>query len=252
MKIFETHAHLDFKDFDKDRDDLLKKCFKEGIEYIINVGTDKKTSEDSIALAAKYKQVYASVGFHPHDAESYDRELVKKLAAEKKVVAIGEIGLDYFKNYCPRDIQKKAFEDQLQLANELELPVIIHDRDAHEDCYDLLVKYNPKKVVFHCFTGDALFAQKCLEQGWFLSFTGVVTYKNSGLDDVVRQVPRDRFFIETDSPFLSPVPMRGKRNSPLNLRHIVEKIADLKRMSPNKVAEASYENALEFFFPKDN
>ncbi len=248
MKIFETHAHLDFKDFDKDRDAMLSQCFRDGIEYIINVGTEKKTSENSIALAKKYKQIYASVGYHPHDAEAYDREIIEKLAAEKKVVAIGEIGLDYFKNYSPRDIQRKVFTDQLDLANKLNLPVIIHDRDAHEDCFNLLCEYNPQKVVFHCFTGDALFAQKVIEKGWVISFTGVITYKNNTLEDVVRQVPLDQFFIETDAPFLAPVPKRGKRNSPLNLRHIIEKIADLKRIPPKKIAEYSYQNALNFFF----
>ena len=132
------------------------------------------------------------------------------------------------------------------------MPVIIHDRDAHEDCYDLLVKYNPKKVVFHCFTGDAVFAAKCLAQGWYISFTGVVTYKNSGLDDVVRQVPLDKFFIETDSPFLPPVPNRGKRNSPLNLRYVIEKIADLKRIPPKKIAEYAFDNAYGFFLGDSN
>jgi TatD DNase family protein len=247
MRIFESHAHLNFEHFDQDRDEIIRKCKKEGIEYIINVGVDKTSSLQSIKLAEKHEIVFASVGFHPHDAQTYDRDFLLQKAKNKKVVAMGECGLDYYRNLSPREIQKQVFTDQIKLARELNLPLIVHDRDAHEDCLEILSRYNPPKVVFHCFSGDAAFAREILRKGWFISFTGTITYKNSFQDDVVRLVPQDRFFVETDSPYLSPVPHRGKRNSPLNLRYIIEKISEIRRIPPKKVAELSFENALEFF-----
>ena len=247
MKIFETHAHLDFKDFNQDRDELLRKCFQNGIERIINVGVDAETSLRSIELAKKYERIFASVGFHPHDAEKYNRKVLLDLTKNKNVVAIGEIGLDYFRNLSPRNIQKTVFAEQILIAEELNLPIIVHDRDAHEDCFEILKKNQAKKVVFHCFSGDEIFAEQIIHEGWFLSFTGTITYKNSHLDNVVRMVPNDRFFVETDSPYLSPQPRRGKRNSPLNLIYIIEKIADLKGITPKKIADFSYRNAVDFF-----
>jgi len=247
MKIFETHAHLDLPDFNKDRDAIIQKCFTSGIEYIINIGYNKETSEGSIALARKYPTVYATVGYHPHDANDFDPEVVKQLARDKKVVAIGEIGLDYFRNLSSHKAQLEAFASQVQLAHEFELPIVVHDRDAHEECYEVLKKAQAKEVVFHCFSGDVIFAEKLLAEGWYLSFTGNITYKSSLLEDVVRMVPEDRFFVETDSPYLSPMPHRGERNSPLNLPYVVQKIADIKRIAPNKVAELAYNNAKQFF-----
>ena len=247
MKIFETHAHLNFPQFKDDRDSLLKKCFSFGIEYIINIGLDDETSVESIKLAEKYDRVFATVGYHPHDAEKYDEAVLRKLAKHPKVVAIGETGLDFFRNHSPRDAQLKAFEAQIKLAIELDLPLVVHDRDAHDECFELLSKYNPEKVVFHCFSGDEVFAEKVTNMGWHISFTGTITYKNSNYENIVRNVANELFFIETDSPYLAPVPNRGKRNSPLNLRYVVEKIAEIKRITPKKAAEISFDNALKFF-----
>ncbi|HPR17918.1 MAG TPA: TatD family hydrolase [Candidatus Cloacimonadota bacterium] len=247
MKIFESHTHLDLPDFNPDRQDIIAKCRKNGIEYMINVGVDKSTIEASLRLADKYDFIYAAVGFHPHDAASYDREFVKAKARHQKVVAIGECGLDFYRNLSPVDLQKQVFADQIELAMELNLPLIIHDRDAHEECLEILSRYHPPQVVFHCFSGDVAFAERVLNKGWFISFTGVVTYKNSQLSDVVRIVPQDRFFIETDSPYLSPVPLRGKRNSPLNLRYVIEKISEIRGLPPVRIAQCSYENARQFF-----
>jgi len=247
MKIFETHAHLDFPQFDNDRDQLIKKCFNTGIEYIINIGVDAKTCNASIILSEKYDQIYASVGFHPHDATDFESEFIRKKAQHPKVIAIGEIGLDYYRNLSPRNIQKKVFEEQIKTALELDLPIIVHDRDAHDDCYDTLCKNNAEKVVFHCFSGDEIFARKVIDKGWFISFTGVVTYKNSNLENTIRLVPENKFFIETDSPYLSPHPQRGKRNSPLNLKYIYEKISEIRGTTPKKIVEQSYENACNFF-----
>ncbi len=248
MKIFESHAHLNFEHFDKDREELLQKCKKLGIERIINVGVDKKSISCSLQLAEKFDMIYAAVGFHPHDAKEYDREFLLTSAKNKNVVAIGECGLDYYRNLSPRDIQRRVFSDQIKIAIDLKLPLIVHDRDAHDECFELLEEQNPDSVVFHCFSGDELFAEKVLSKGWKISFTGTITYKNNLLENVVRTVPDDMFFIETDSPYLTPVPNRGKRNSPLNLRYIIEKISEIKRISPNKVAELSYNNAMNFFF----
>lgn len=247
MKIFESHAHLDFEQFDQDRNTIIQKCKQEGIEHIINVGVNKQTILASIKLAEKYPMIFATAGFHPHDAKEYNKDFLRQKAKHKKVVAVGEIGLDYYRNLSPREIQKEVFADQIELAMEMNLPIIVHDRDAHEDCLEILTKYNPSKVVFHCFSGDAAFADKILQNGWFISFTGTITYKNSKLDDVVRLVPLDRFFIETDSPYLSPVPHRGKRNSPLNLRYVIEKISELRGLPPRKIAETSFQNAYQFF-----
>ncbi|MCK5051430.1 MAG: TatD family hydrolase [Candidatus Cloacimonetes bacterium] len=247
MKIFETHAHLDFQHFDKDREQLLKKCFNSGIEYILNIGVDEKTCNASINLAEKYDRIYASVGFHPHDATDFNAEFILQKAKHPKVIAIGEIGLDYYRNLSPKDVQKKVFEQQIKIALELDMPIIVHDRDAHEDCYDILCRNNVKNVVFHCFSGDEVFAQKLIGKGWYISFTGTVTYKNSNMENIIRLVPEDKFFIETDSPYLSPHPQRGKRNSPLNLQYIIEKISEIRGVTPKKIAELSYGNGCDFF-----
>jgi len=247
MKIFESHAHLDFPDFNQDREEVIRKCLLEGIERIINIGINKETSLKSIALAEKFAEIFCAVGYHPHDSKTYSSEQLRKLADHKKVVAIGEIGLDYYRNYSPREVQKQVFSDQIQIALELGLPIVVHDREAHEDCLKLLQKFKPPKVVFHCFSGDLAMAREIVNKGWFVSFTGTVTYKNSKSAEVVRNLSLENFFLETDCPFLSPVPYRGKRNSPLNLRYIIEKIAELKNVTPKLVAAKTFENAVEFF-----
>lgn len=247
MKIFETHAHLDFPQFDQDRDEIIHRCFQNSIAYIINIGVDKKTIAGSLKLAEKYPQIFAAVGWHPHDAKDFDRDFLLQKARHPQVVAIGECGLDYYRNLSPRSVQMRVFEEQIGIAGELNLPLVVHDRDAHQDCYDILKKNGAGKVVFHCFSGDEIFAEKVLERGWKISFTGTITYKNNQLENIIRSIPENMFFIETDSPYLSPVPLRGKRNSPLNLRYIIEKIAEIRGITPKKVAELSCQNAEEYF-----
>ena len=252
MKIFETHAHLDLKDFDKDRARVIEQIKKVGVEYLINIGYNQETSENAVKLASDYDFIYASVGYHPHDATEYDAEIVKQLALKKKVLAIGEIGLDYYRNLSPKAIQKKVFADQIEIAKQLDLPIIIHDREAHEDCYDILREHKAKNVVFHCFSGDVVFAEQVLAEGWKLSITGTVTFKNNhSLKDVVRMIPDESFFVETDSPYLTPVPHRGKRNAPYYLPLVIEEIAQIRMQSPNMIAELTYNNAVDFFF-KEN
>jgi TatD DNase family protein len=248
MRIFETHAHLDFNEFDKDRDQLFNEFFNNGIEKIINIGVGKESSLNSIKLAEKYEQVYAAIGFHPSEINGYDEDFIIKNISHRKVVAVGEIGLDYYRMHFPKKEQQNVFSKQVELAIKFNKPIIIHDREAHDDCFAILKNKNAKNVVFHCFSGDENFAEKILGEGWIISFTGTITYKKSKLENVIRIVPKDKFFIETDSPYLSPVPKRGKRNSPLNLRYIIDKISELKQVSPKMVAEMSFHNAEKFFF----
>jgi TatD DNase family protein len=247
MKLFETHAHLDLPDYDNDRESVINKCFQQGIEFIINIGFNKETSYNSLELTKKHLHLFSSVGFHPHEATDFDAEVVKKLAREKKVVAIGEIGLDFFRNLSPYTVQREVFSNQIRLAMEYDLPIVVHDRNAHQECYNFLKKDKVEQAVFHCWSGDLIFAQQVLDEGWMISFTGSITYPNSTLDDVIRLVPMEQFMIETDCPYLSPHPNRGKRNSPLLLHLIAEKIAEIKGITPNEVAEKSFANAYRFF-----
>ncbi|MCF7911407.1 MAG: TatD family hydrolase [Candidatus Cloacimonetes bacterium] len=247
MKIFESHTHLDNPKFAQDRQQVIANCHNAGIERMINVSCDAQTMADSIALAEKYDFIYATAGFHPHDATELDLEMVRKAAAHPKVVAIGEIGLDYFRDISPRNIQRDAFRQQLELAIKLKMPIIIHDRDAHEDVLSILSEYNPLKVVFHCFAGDYFMAQRIIAAGWHISFTGNITYKNSKLTDIIRMVPADKYFIETDSPYLTPHPHRGKRNDPTMLRYIIEEIAQIRYQSPIMIAQQTFNNASDFF-----
>jgi len=247
MKLFETHAHLDLPDFDEDRELLISKCFSSGIEYIINIGFNKETSISSHALTKKNLHIFSTVGFHPHDATDFDAEVVKKLARERKVVAIGEVGLDFFRNLSPYPVQREVFRNQAHLAVDYDLPLVIHNRDAHQECYQILKKCEVKHAVFHCFSGDIVFAQQVLDEGWMISFTGTITYPNSNLADVIRLAPMDQIMVETDCPYLPPHPHRGVRNTPLLLPLVVEKIAEIKEMNPLDVAEKTFENAHKFF-----
>ena len=207
---------------------------------------DKESFYQSYYLSEKYDNLFCSIGFHPHDALKYDEDFI--LENISKALAVGEIGLDYYRNLSPQKTQKEVFSKQIELAKKFNKPIIIHDRDAHKDCFEILKYHSAKQVVFHSFTGDLDFAKKVLEQGWFVAFNGIVTFKNSHLTDVVKYAPIDRLFVETDSPYLSPHPKRGRRNSPLNLIHIIDKIAEIKNIPADIIAEKTFENAVNFFF----
>jgi TatD DNase family protein len=248
MQIYETHAHLDFRDFQSDRDEVLRVCTRAGVSKIINIGIDTQTTESGIKLSQRYPDtIRATAGFHPCNANKYDPEKLKTLLADKHIVAMGEIGLDYYRLYHPIELQKNVFESQVKIAKENDLPIVIHDREAHEDVYAVLNRYRPKKVVFHCFSGDVNFAEKVLNAGWSIGITGVVTYKNSDLADIVRITPRERLLVETDCPYLTPVPHRGQRNSPEYLVYVVQKLAEILQRTPREIAEQTYENATAFF-----
>jgi len=247
--MIDTHAHLDFSRFDKDREEVIKRAFDSGVEKIINVGANLKSSKDSVELIEDYTNIYATVGVHPHDVgelEEKDLELLKALAQNGKVVAVGEIGLDYFKSTTPKDLQKKWFVAQIDLAQELNLPIVIHCRDAHEDVKKILADKKYSKGVLHCFSGDLTDAQYYISLGLHLSFTGVITYTKQ-YDEVIKNIPLECILLETDCPFLAPVPMRGKRNEPAFVKYIAKKIAEVRDISLKEVSNTTTQNAEELF-----
>lgn len=252
--LFDTHAHLDDRRFDKDRDIVIQKCKEEGISYILNAGADLVSSVKSINLARQYDFIYASVGVHPHDASTMDKHTCTVLAelAEKnnKVKAIGEIGLDYHYDNSPRDVQRKRFAEQLYMAKQLKFPVIIHDRDAHEDTMSILKKSGIKEVggVLHSFSGSVEMMKQCLKLNMYISISGPITFKNARKTvEVVKEIPQDMILIETDSPYLTPVPYRGERNYPGYVRHVAEKIAEIRGLTFEEIAEITLENGKRFF-----
>ena len=248
MRLFETHAHLDLPDFEPDREALIQKCFDSGIEYIINIGFNRETSLNSLELAKKHPHIFATVGYHPHDATDFDAEFVKRLAREKKVLAIGEIGLDFFRNLSPFTVQRDVFYNQAMLAVDYDLPIVVHNRDAHQECFKILKSVNAKDVVFHCFSGDEDFARRVLDMGFYIGVDGPITYKASDkLRRVVEICPMNRLLVETDCPYLTPVPHRGKRNEPAYVRYVAEEVARVKKATPEEVACATSANARRLF-----
>lgn len=251
--LFDTHAHLDDSRFDEDRDKVIGQCKDEGLELILNPGCDLRTSLKSIALAKKYDFIYAAVGIHPHDAKSMDKDTLSvlgDLAGNPRVKAIGEIGLDYHYDLSPRDVQKLRFIEQIDLAKQLKLPIIVHDRESHGDIMDIFKKMNVKGMggVLHSFSGSVEMARECLKLDFYISISGSLTFKNAVKTlEVVREVPLERLLIETDSPYLTPVPHRGERNYPGYVRYVAEKIAEIKGISLEEVAQKTLENGKLFF-----
>jgi TatD DNase family protein len=251
MTIIDTHAHLDFLDFDSDREEVLARAQKAGVKKIVNVGCTLGRSHSSVALAEKHENIFATVGVHPHDAVTVTPEALsklKKLAQSEKVRAVGEIGLDYFKMRNSREEQGIALESQLQLAQDLNLPVVIHTREADEDILAILKKYPAVRGVVHCFAGSIPFAEKILALGFLISFTGIITFpKAEALREVVRFVPSEKIMLETDCPYLAPHSHRGKRNEPVHVVHVARKVAEIKGADLEEVAEQTTRNAEEFF-----
>jgi len=249
--FIDTHCHLDFPEFDRDRDELILRAKAQGIDYIINIGSSLKGSRDSIALAAQYDSVYATVGLHPHEADGFDKNAeseLKSLVKQDKVVAIGEIGLDYFKNYSKPDNQRPLFIRQLLLAKDFNLPIVIHCRRAEEDTLEILKDVMPIRAVVHCFSGDEKFLKSCLDSGFFVSFTCNITYKKAqNLRDLVKITPLERLMLETDAPYLPPEGLRGRRNDPAYVKFLAEEISAIKGISTEDIALATSENAKTFF-----
>ncbi len=250
--MIDTHAHLDFEAFDADRDEVINRALAEGIEFIIIPGVEIKNFEKILKISEKYDKVFCGMGIHPHYAlEAGENELksVRSNSLNKKTAAIGEIGLDYHYDYAPADVQKKLFRQQIGIAKDLDLPVIVHNREADDDIYNILQEEQDGNLrgVMHCFSSDIDFLNKCLDLGFYISFTGNITFKKSRLDDCVGEVPNDKLMLETDSPFMTPVPHRGKRNEPVNVKLIAEKIAQIKNKTTNEVISMTTANAIKFF-----
>ncbi len=250
--LIDSHAHLELDDFDNDRDQVIQRARERGVDTIVTVGISLDDSRKAIAVARRYSMVYASVGVHPHSAKEIDNgtyDALRKLVRDDKVVAYGEIGLDFFRNRSPRDVQLRCFGEQMELAHECALPVIIHDRDAHVETMEVLERWKGKvRGIVHCFSGDYDMAKRCLDLGYYISIPGTVTYKNSAvIRDVVRKAPIESLLVETDCPFLTPEPKRGKRNEPANVLHTARKVADIKGLPFEEVARITSDNTREIF-----
>ena len=255
--IFDTHAHYDDEKFDEDRVELLSHLLRENnIGNIVNVGASFRGCKDSLKLAEEYEDVYAALGIHPEELEDFSEEAmdwIKANASHPKVVAIGEIGLDYYwmKEEADRAKQREWFKRQLQIAKEVDLPVIIHSRDAAEDTLNTIVEYNTqseKKGIVHCYSYSKEIAIEYTKMGWYIGVGGVVTFKNSKkLVETVQAIPIEKIVLETDCPYMAPVPHRGERNSSIYLSHVAEKIAELKGMTVEDVERITYENALTIY-----
>lgn len=247
--IFDAHAHYDDAWFDEDRFKLLDNIQSKGVCGIVNNAVDLKTAQTCIEYAEEYNFMYAAVGFHPENLNDMPSDYLNQLAAlskHKKVVAIGETGLDYHWD-IPRDMQKKVFEKQIKLSLELDLPLIVHDREAHGDTMDLLFKYRPKALI-HCFSGSVEMMKEAVKLGMYISLGGAVTFKNARrVIDVAREVPIDRLLLETDAPYMAPVPFRGKRCDSSMILHTAEKIAEIRNMETQRLLDITAENARRFF-----
>jgi len=248
--LVDTHAHLQWASFDNDRKNVLERAKENHVTRIVNIGFDIAGSLKGITLAENHKGLYATVGIHPHNANTLNEKTVDKLrefATNPKVVAIGEIGLDYYRNLSPKEVQKKAFETQLALAQELELPVVIHDREAHSDIIQTLSRFKGKiKGIMHCFSGSKEMAQQCIDLGFKISFAGPITYpKNHELREIAKRIDLKSILLETDCPFLAPQEVRGKRNEPSFLPMIAQEISNLKGISVDDLAETTTRNAEE-------
>ncbi len=248
---FDTHTHLDDARFDADRDHVIQALKEQGVSLALNIGADLESSYQSVELSEQYDFIYAAVGVHPHDASTMSEQTIdalKELAKHKKVVAIGEIGLDYYYDNSPRKQQKQWFLRQIELAKELELPYIVHDRDAHADTLAIIREAGYYNGVMHCYSGSSEMAKELVKMGFYISFAGPLTFKNGKkAREAARKVPLDRLFIETDSPYLSPEPHRGERNDSSKVRFVNRELAAIFEMSEEEMAKITLENGKRFF-----
>lgn len=251
MRLIDTHCHIEMEAFDKDRDDVLKRAKDSGIEALITIGSDYESNIDNLALINKYDFLYASVGIHPHDSKVFTDQIFEEIIEwikEDKVVALGETGLDYHYEHSPREIQRMVFKRHLELSRITGLPVIIHSREAKEDTLSILKDSGITKGILHCFSGDMDMAERAMEMGFYISFSGTVTFKKARkILDIVKAVPDDYLLVETDAPYLTPEPLRGKRNEPSFIIHTVERIASLRGVSPDDIARITTLNARRLF-----
>lgn len=253
IELIDTHAHLDFKSFANDFPEVVLRAKEAGLINIINIASTPESNKDIIKLVNENDFFYGTLGIHPHDsklANDFWYNYIKKNLTHNRIVAIGEIGLDFHYDHSPKNIQKTVFRSMINIAKENKLPIIIHDREAHKDTMDILIEEKAYEIggVFHCFSGDSDFAKKVLDLGFYISITGVVTYKNAkNIQQVVKDIPLNRLLIETDCPFLTPEPFRGKRNEPSYVSYVAQKIADLKGVSIEVISIETTKNAKALF-----
>ncbi|WP_099158910.1 TatD family hydrolase [Virgibacillus ndiopensis] len=251
--LFDTHVHLNATQFTEDRNEVIKRAFDTGIKYMVVVGFDRETIPLAIEIAEQNETIYAAVGWHPVDAiDMTDAELawIEELSSHPKVVAIGEMGLDYHWDKSPKEVQKEVFRKQIRLAKKVNMPIIIHNREATEDIIEIMQEEDAKQVggIMHCYNDSARYVQTCLDMNFYISLGGPVTFKNAPLPkEVAQQVPLDRLLVETDAPFLAPHPNRGKRNEPAYVKLVAEKIAELREMSFDEISKITTENAFSLF-----
>ncbi len=249
--LIDTHCHLDFPEFDPDRDEVVRRSLESGVGCIINIGSSLEGSRRCVELASKYDCLYASVGIHPHEADRFEKKhalALRELVKQDKVAAIGETGLDYYKNYSQANNQRQLFITLVELSRDSGLPLVIHTRQAQNDTLEILKKYLPLRAVVHCFSGDGDFLKQCLDLGFFISYTCNITYKKAeGLRGLVKVTPLERMFLETDAPFLPPEGLRGMRNEPRHVRELAAMIAQLKDTPPQEIADVTTANARAFF-----
>jgi TatD DNase family protein len=253
MMLIDSHAHLEMPDFKKDLEAVIQRAKESGVEYIFTVGTEKKDWKRAVEIADSHPSIYVILGVHPHNAKEIDDQTyptLKKLCRNGKVKAYGEIGLDFFRNLSPRDIQLKRFREQIGLAKELDLPIVIHDREAHRETLEILKSEKAEESggIIHCFSGDYEMAKACMDMGFYISIPGSITFKNAeGSREIVERIPLESLLVETDAPFLTPEPFRGKRNEPSYVRYTAQKVAEIKKVSFEKVAEITTQNALRVY-----
>ena len=251
--LFDTHAHLNATQFNEDVEQVIERARAEGVSHIVVVGFDRPTIQRAMELAEQYSFIYAAVGWHPVDAihmTDDDLMMIEQLAAHPKVVALGEMGLDYYWDQSPKEVQKEVFRKQIRLAKKVKLPIIIHNRDATADIVHILREEQAAEVggVMHCFTGSVEVAHQCIDMNFYISFGGPVTFKNAKKPkEVAKEIPLDRLLIETDCPYLTPHPFRGKRNEPSYVKYVAEAIAELKGVSFDEVAQKTSDNAKRLF-----
>jgi TatD DNase family protein len=249
--LIDSHAHLEMKEFNPDREEVIERARQAGVSYIVTVGTNLAQSRKALSLARQHENIYATVGVHPHDvarADSKTFDDLCEIARDPKVVAYGEIGLDFFRNISPREKQIEMFNLQLELAVQLKLPVIIHDRDAHEQTLRMVKASGVRRGVFHCFSGDYSMARQCIDLGFYISIPGVVTFDNAKtIQDVAQRVPLSSLLLETDAPYLTPAPHRGKRNEPSFIINTAKKVAQIKGLPWEEVADVTARNTMNLF-----
>jgi len=251
--LIDTHAHLEMPEFKRDLEAVIQKAKESGVEYIFTVGTEKKDWKRALEIANSQPSIYAILGVHPHNAKEIDDQtypMLKELCRNGKVKALGEIGLDFFRNLSPQDIQLKRFREQVGLAKGLGLPIVVHDREAHQETMEILRSEKAEECggIIHCFSGDYEMAKVCMDMGFYISVPGSITFKNAeSFREIVKRIPLESLLLETDAPFLTPEPFRGKRNEPSYVRYTAQKVAEVKKVSFEKVAEVTTENAMRVY-----